>query len=56
MRLFLAIRPPRAVLDHIEPALDGVRDLHLAGAGEFSHRTLWAAGSDEQSGHDMPPP
>lgn len=88
MRLFLAIRPPRAVLDHLEPALDGVRDragralcwtepeqrhltlafhpevpagavddvvteagriavghapldLHLAGAGEFSHRTLW---------------
>ncbi len=86
--LFLAIRPPRAVLDHLEPALDGVRDragralrwtepeqrhltlafhpevpagavddvvadagriaaghapldLHLAGAGEFSHRTLW---------------
>nr|WP_241252869.1 2'-5' RNA ligase family protein [Micrococcus sp. KRD128] len=86
--LFLAIRPPRAVLDHVEPALDGVRDragralrwtereqrhltlafhpevpagavddvvadagriaaghapldLHLAGAGEFSHRTLW---------------
>jgi len=88
VRLFLAIRPPRAVLDHLEPALDGVRDragralrwtepeqrhltlafhpevpagavddvvadagriaaghapldLHLAGAGEFSHRTLW---------------
>ena len=87
MRLFLAIRPPRAVLDHLEPALDGVRDragralrwtepeqrhltlafhpevpagavddvvavagriaaghgpldLHLAGAGEFSHLSL----------------
>ena len=26
MRLFLAIRPPRAVLDHLEPAFDGVRD------------------------------
>ncbi|MEV0572744.1 2'-5' RNA ligase family protein [Micrococcus luteus] len=26
MRLFLAIRPPRAVLDHLEPALAGVRD------------------------------
>ena len=26
MRLFLAIRPPRAALDHLEPALDGVRD------------------------------
>lgn len=88
MRLFVAIRPPRPVLEHLDAALEGVRDragralrwtepeqrhltlafhpdvpagavddvvddaarmaaehapptLHLAGAGEFSHRTLW---------------
>lgn len=88
MRLFVAIRPPRAVLEHLDGALEAVRDragralrwtdpeqrhltlafhpdvpagavddvvadaarlaaghappaLHLAGAGEFSHRTLW---------------
>lgn len=88
MRLFVAIRPPRPVREHLDVALEGVRDragrvlcwteagqrhltlafhpdvpagavedvvadaartaaeldpvtLHLAGAGEFSHRTLW---------------
>lgn len=94
MRLFAAIRPPEEVLDHLDSALDAVRDragrtlrftdieqqhltlafhpdvpdgalqdildemtqlaadhepldLHLAGAGEFSGRTLWiGAGGD----------
>lgn len=88
MRLFLALRPPAPVLEHLESALEGVRSragrvlrwteaeqrhltlafhpdvpagavddvvadaariaaghappsLHLAGAGQFAHRTLW---------------